>query len=153
MSKAHLYAPCKAVRNAGTVLRFSMMAAVSLAILWTAGCQKARGSSEQSRGLTTLHLESFVVNLVDNDGRSFFRVGIDLGIEGQDPKAKIEQPTTPVPVIRDAVISLLSTLKADDLLTVDGKKKLKQDLVHVLNERAPELKVREVYFNEFMVQR
>jgi flagellar FliL protein len=55
-------------------------------------------------------------------------------------------------MLRDSVISMLSTLKSDELMTPDGKKKLKLDLLKALNDRLPELKVREIYFNEFMVQ-
>ena len=153
MSKAHLYAPHATAKSDARSLTIWVLALLSLVALFSAGCQRASGASDRGDGLTTLHLESFVVNLADNDGRSFFRVGIDLGIEIPDPKAKNERHAESVPVIRDAVISLLGTLKADDLLTSEGKKKLKLDLTKVLNERLPELRVREVYFNEFMVQR
>jgi flagellar basal body-associated protein FliL len=117
------------------------------------GCQngKAVVADEKASTLATIHLESFVVNLAD--GRSYLRIGIDLGLENEPTKAKSELPSASVPVIRDSVITLLSTLESDDLLTPDGKSKLKQSLLKVLNDRLPELKAREIYFNEFMVQR
>jgi len=96
-----------------------------------------------------IHLDPFVVNLADGNGQSFLRVGIDLGIEF-GPKGKRHES---VAVMRDSIISVLSTCKSDDLLTPDGKKKIKQELSQALNERLPDMKVREIYFTEFMVQR
>lgn len=132
------------------------MAALLLAAMYSfLGCQhgKAATSEDKTGALATIHLEAFVVNLADNDGRSYLRIGIDLGVESETPREKTEQRSETVPVMRDSVISMLSTLKADDLMTPEGKKKLKLDLIKVLNDRLPELKVREIYFSEFMVQR
>jgi flagellar FliL protein len=129
------------------------LALLASTTVWIAGCQHGGASTAATAAISTVHLESFIVNLADNDGRSYLRVGIDLGIEAQNAKSRAGQEPDIVPVIRDSVIALLSTLKSDDLLTSDGKKKLKQELIKSLNDRLPELKVREVYFNEFMVQR
>ena len=120
-------------------------------IFWLPGCKASAAGKTPS--LSTMHLEDFVVNLADHDGRTYLRVGIDLGIEGDAPKAKSDQHTAILPVIRDSVITLLSAQKADDVLTADGKTKLKQDLIKTLNDHVPELKVRKIYFNDFMVQR
>jgi flagellar FliL protein len=131
---------------------------LAVALLFAAGacllgCQsgKADVAEDKAAALATVHLEDFVVNLAD--GHSYLRIGIDLGTESETTKAKNDLPPATVPVIRDSVITLLSTLTSDDLLTPDGKAKLKQNLLKVLNDRLPELKVREIYFNEFMVQR
>jgi flagellar protein FliL len=134
-------------------VRFLAVALLFAAGFWLLGCQsgKAVVADDKAPALATIHLEDFVVNLAD--GRSYLRIGIDLGIENEITKGKNEHPPATVPVIRDSVIMLLSTLRSDDLLTPDGKTKLKQDLLKVLNDRLPELKVREIYFNEFMVQR
>lgn len=114
-----------------------------------AGCQNEKAAAEgKTPAISTMHLEDFVVNLADEDGRSYLRVGIDLDLEGDVPKAK-----SVVPMVRDSVVMLLSAQKADDVLTNDGKTKLKQGLIKTLNDRMPELKVQKIYFNNFMVQR
>jgi flagellar protein FliL len=132
-----------------------MVVLVLTAGYWFLGCQSGKASASESKtsAFSTLHLEEFVVNLADRDGRSYLRIGIDLAVEGEAPKAKSEQHSAMVPVVRDSVIILLSAQKSDDLLTPDGKAKLKQDLIKTLNDRLPELKVRKIYFNDFMVQR
>ena len=99
---------------------------------------------------STLHLETFVLNLADPDQRAYLRVGIDLGIN-QD--LKHAQETVSTAQIRDAILGVLAEAKADDLMTSAGKDKLKQDLLRVLKERVPQLGVEEVYFTEFLIQR
>ena len=98
---------------------------------------------------STLHLDTFVLNLADAD-RAYLRVGIDLAIN-QDSKHAAE--AAPVSQVRDAILDVLSQAKADELLSSAGKKKLKQDIVRALHERVPQLGVEEVYFTEFLVQR
>jgi len=38
-------------------------------------------------------------------------------------------------------------------MTPEGKAQLKRDLVQVLQQKVPEIDVRDVYFTEFLVQR
>ena len=101
-----------------------------------------------------LHLENFVVNLADPEEHRYLRVGIDLGLEhameGGGHEGGSELPTA---LIRDAILTVLSTWTSDALLTPEGKMQLKKKLVSVLQERAPQLSVQEVYFNDFLVQR
>jgi len=102
-----------------------------------------------------VHLEGFTVNLADLEETHFLRATIDLGIdhlpEGAD-KEKLTQ-AVPVPRIRDAILSVLTVSKANDLLTPEGKAQLKKDLIGALNRNVPEIGVREIYFTEFLVQR
>ena len=143
--------------NANRRRKLNSVAALFLlaAGCWLIGCQNGNAASTEDKAavLTTIHLEDFVVNLADHDGRSYLRIGMDLAIENANPKTKPAQDSATVAVVRDSVISLLSTLKSDDLLTPDGKAKLKQDLIKTLNDRLPELKAKEIYFNEFVIQR
>lgn len=102
-----------------------------------------------------LHLEGFTVNLADPEETHFLRVTMDLGVDHLPPGTNEEKGTAAVPVgrVRDAILSVLTACKADQLLTADGKTQLKRNLVEVLQRQVPELGVREVYFTEFLVQR
>lgn len=136
------------------LIHFLPVVLLLMAVLWLPGCQSEKASaSGKTPAPSTVHLEDFVVNLADLDGRSYLRVGMDLLVEGEVPKGKSDQHSAVVPVIRDSVITVLGVQKAEDLLAVDGKTRLKQDLIKALNDRMPELNVREIYFNDFMVQR
>jgi flagellar protein FliL len=100
--------------------------------------------------VSTLHLDTFVLNLADVNQRSYLRVGVDLGL---NQEAKRAEEIVPVAEVRDTILGVLGDVKVDDLMTPAGKTKLKQDLVRALGERVPQLGVQEVYFTEFLIQR
>ena len=58
------------------------------------------------------------------------------------------------PMIRDAVIRVLSSKKTADVLIPEGKENLKQELVEAINEAIglPEGPVVAIYFTEFIIQ-
>ena len=117
---------------------------------WTARAAESPVAAGSDTGVkATLHLESFVLNLADADQRSYLRVGIDLGLGREMGK----DSTLPVALVRDTILSVLAQARVDELLTAKGKESLKGDVLRALNQRAPELEVREVYFTEFLVQR
>jgi flagellar basal body-associated protein FliL len=97
---------------------------------------------------SVLHLDPFVLNLVDPDERSYLRVGIDLGLENE---RKNDNP--PVALVRDVILGVLTRCSPKDVLTEEGKARLKQELLTALQQRAPQLGVQEIYFTEFLVQR
>ena len=55
--------------------------------------------------------------------------------------------------MRDTILGVLAEAKVDDLMTAPGKTQLKENLLHALQARVPELGVEEVYFTEFLIQR
>jgi flagellar basal body-associated protein FliL len=129
--------------------------AVVLAVLgagyWSThrtGPEVLPGGMSQVKG--TMRLETFVLNLADPEQRSYLRVGIDLGL-GQEVGRGENAP--PVGEVRDTILGVLAQSRVDELLTAKGKTKLKEDLLHALQERIPALEVEEVYFTEFLIQR
>jgi flagellar FliL protein len=108
---------------------------------------------------TVLPLENFTVNLADPEEGRFLRATLALGVDGQLPtiaKAESKQVETgavSMATIRDSILTVLSQCTSEQLLTPDGKAKLKADLLNALNRDVPELRVHEVYFTEFIVQR
>jgi flagellar basal body-associated protein FliL len=121
------------------------------------GCRKSPSNSGDSAkdsatgaDKSVLHLEPFVVNLTDAEDNRFLRVGIDLALE-REPSNK--EGSESAARVRDCIIFVLSTWRSDSLLAPDGKQKLKDEILHALQDRVPELGVKEVYFTEFLVQR
>ena len=141
---------------------FLLLGLAVLTAVGSLGCKKSSPASndpgkdshaQQIKGV--LHLESFVVNLADPEENRFLRVGIDLGLENPLPakEGKGGEGEVPTARIRDCILAVLSTWHSDALLAPEGKQKLKDELVHALRERVPELGVKEVYFTDFLVQR
>jgi flagellar protein FliL len=98
---------------------------------------------------SALPLETFVVNLGGGGQRAYLRLGVTLGLARALSRNREE---TAVPLVRDAILSVLANAKADELLTTQGKEQLKADLLRSITQRAPELGVESVFFTEFLVQ-
>lgn len=113
-------------------------------------------------------LEPFIVNL--KGGRSFLKLTLmiefDMGLLGMGKKPG-EEDSPPMseddlpgalgerkPMIRDAILTVLSSKSATILLTVEGKEQLKEELVEAINDAVDldEAPVTGVYFLEFLVQ-
>jgi len=112
---------------------------------------QAGQTSPKSSLAAVLHLETFTLNIDDPDQRAYLRVGIDLGLD-RDPKES-GGTTLPTAVVRDTILNVLMATKLQDVTTVEGKRKLKEQILVALQQRVPDLAVREVYFTDFLVQR
>lgn len=105
----------------------------------------AEGAAE-----STLALETFVVNLTGSGQRAYLRVGITLGLAHPLPRNQPE--AVPTALVRDTILSVLATAQPEELLKLEGKRQLKEELLKALQERAPQIAVQNVYFTEFLVQ-
>jgi len=114
----------------------------------------AEAAPEENTPEFVVHLETFTVNLADPEEGHFLRITIDIGLD-HPPKGAAERGYGDFPVARarDAILAVLTTGKADVLLTPDGKAQLKRDLIQTLQDKVPEDGVRNIYFTEFIVQR
>jgi len=144
--------PAEAKKNAkgrGLLMVLPLMILAGVGIWFWANRGAEAAPTEAPRVRSTLHLETFVLNLADIDQRSYLRVGIDLGLKQEAKRGE----TAPVAEVRDTILSVLAEAKVSDLATVAGKTKLKENLLHALQQRLPRLGVEEVYFTEFLIQR
>jgi flagellar FliL protein len=108
-------------------------------------------------------LEPLLVNLADAGGSSYLRVALTLrvadvidkkGAKANDEKSKDDKGTEDaVAAVRDTVLTVLGRQTADGLLAVDGKEQLKTELKAALAEHNADLKVKDVFFTDFLVQR
>jgi flagellar FliL protein len=138
------------------VVAAALLLAVATALAWFLfhHSRAKQTAKAEPKVKAVLHLDPFVVNLADPEGDRFLRVGIDLGIEGeQDERSHPGQAAMSLARARDTILAILTACDAQALVTPAGKANLKDQLTKGLREHAPELGVREVYFNEFLVQR
>jgi flagellar FliL protein len=130
-----------------------LAAVLTVAFVWFGQRRVAAGrANSESPGQVNavLHLEPFVVNLADPEEKAYLRVGIDLGLREEVQKDSGALPTA---LVRDTLLSVLTSCDPNQLLTVEGKSKLREDLLQAVQKRAPGLGVNEVYFTEFLIQR
>jgi flagellar FliL protein len=107
----------------------------------------------------TVTLDPILVNLADPSGHAYLRLGLALGIEGGPVTASAADATHAMNLprereipIRDTVLAVLGQQTSSALLEPDGKDRLKQELQAALALHNPDLKVRTLYFSDFLVQ-
>ena len=113
-----------------------------------------------------LNMSTKIINLVDPSGRKYIRLTVVVEFAPDNPdyhKLSPEEKATyltefnaklnsRLPIMDDTVITLLSTKTYEDLYTADGKEKLRHEILVILEEKLPDLKIISIYFTEFVVQ-
>ena len=112
---------------------------------------KSQEPDSPSSVKAVLHLETFTVDMSSPDQKVYLRVGIDVGL-GHDMKGQ-DDGGTPTALVRDTILGVLMAARPDDLISGDGKQKLKEQILNALHKRAPGLGALEVYYTEFLMQR
>jgi flagellar FliL protein len=116
---------------------------------WKLGsAHKADQSSKKEQVKATLALEPFLVNLADKEESRFVKTTFQLGL-ADDFK---EDDKSSIAAMRDSIITLLSSKTADQILTAQGKDKLREEIRSRINAISPKIKVLEVYIVDFVVQ-
>lgn len=100
---------------------------------------------------STVVLEPFLVNLADRDSVRFVKVAFQLGMETEKGSGDFTANKAVVAATRDGVISLLSAMTSDQILTPEGKARLREEIKKRVNSLS-EAKVTDVYIVEFVVQ-
>lgn len=94
-------------------------------------------------------LESFVVNLNEDDGKRYLRVTMDLELSTE---ALSEEVTRRLPQVRNAMLMILPSKKYSEVSTIEGKNQLRDEIVVALNAFLQSGRVSNLYFTEFVVQ-
>jgi flagellar FliL protein len=108
-------------------------------------------------------LEPLLVNLSSSGSSSYLRLALTLRVadagdkksaKAKDEKSESEKNSDESEAaVRDTVLTVLGRQTPDDLLAADGKDHLKMALRAALAEHNPNLKVTDVFFTDFLVQR
>ncbi len=94
-------------------------------------------------------LDPFVVNLADTDFSRYLKIRIDIeSLEGKENK----EITDRMPRLRDAILTLLSSKTYRDIYELEGKKKLKEEIIERANQSWAGSQAKAVYFTEFVIQ-
>ena len=106
--------------------------------------------SDQGSGLGMLYpMKPFIVNLIDPSGRRYLKATLSLELSGPLVKNEIDQR---LPQIQDAILVLLSSKTFDDINTIQGKDRLRSEIMNRCNVFITTGQIKNVYFSEFVVQ-
>ena len=100
-----------------------------------------------------LPLEPFTVNLQSDAGDKYLQITMTLEVEGEEQAGLIKAN---MPQVRSRLLLLLSSKDANEIISVDGKEKLVQEIVEKVSQpfaaKGEPQKVNAVYFTSFVVQ-
>ncbi|GGI16346.1 MAG: flagellar basal body-associated protein FliL [Oxalicibacterium faecigallinarum] len=100
-----------------------------------------------------LPMDVFTVNLQSEEGERFLQTGLTLQLAGQE---QVDLIKLYMPHVRSRLLLLLSSKKASDILSAEGKNKLAQEIIDSLGQPfspgGPSVKVMSVLFTSFVVQ-
>ena len=94
-------------------------------------------------------LDPFVVNLAGSEGKRFLKVTISL--ELSTPKVNLELNEN-IQKVTDSILVLLSSKAFEDVYSVQGKFKLKDEITTRVNRFLVVGHVKDAYFTEFIIQ-
>lgn len=110
--------------------------------------EKGTGEAREEKGIL-FPLEGFTANLAQGDGpRRFVRLNTVLEFSRD---SKEEEFQSRKPQIRDAIISTLNTKRPADLLSLEGKNYLKEEIKASINSFLVDGKVIDVYYVGFQI--
>ncbi len=104
------------------------------------------GAAAASRYLT---LDPFILNLADVESNRYLKISVS--IEFADPRT-IKEAEGKVPVIRDALVLLMSSLTYGEIHSVEGKITLQSEIQNRLGKILETGAVKRVYFTDLVVQ-
>lgn len=100
-----------------------------------------------------VNIEPYTVNLQHEDGDQFLRASITLQVANEGTAEAIK---TFMPVVRTRLLLALSSKKTSELSTVEGKKKLTEEIIASLNQpfmpNGKPQQVNDVFYTSFVIQ-
>lgn len=132
--------------------------------------EKAEGAEEEAAGeeaaseesgehadpktaLTYVQFETFTVNLLPDPDEKFLQLDLTMEVKGAELAEKMKAQ---MPVLRNRVLLLLTSKKASDISTPEGKAQLSEELLTELKKplaaHGKPLKVTQVLFTSFVIQ-
>ena len=94
-------------------------------------------------------LDPFIVNLMSNNASRYLKCKIDLELDTPELQQEIDKK---LPAIRDIIIQILSSKTVEEIITVKGKEKVKEEIKKKINALLTTGEIKNVYFTEFVVQ-
>ena len=140
------------------VMMIAIVGVILLAIIGTFLVTKqvaAKGKGEAAKKHVehgpVLTLDEFLVNLSDNSGDHFLKVTVGVELN-KDKGATDESMKDKTAMIRDAVVTSLSSKTRDDVSTTKGRDKLKDEIKKRINDELGDSFIQGVYFTNFVTQ-
>ena len=102
--------------------------------------------------LSVVSLEDIVVNLNGSEGSRYLAAGVAMELDPGKEKITEEELKEKTPMLKHAVISVLSTKSVAEVANAEGRELIRKEIQEHAEGVIEPLKVHAVYFTEFVVQ-
>lgn len=116
---------------------------------WAAPEGRAAEKAREKHPEVGADLEPFAVNLAGPGFSRYLRLSFRLGLKEPEAQQRLREASAK---IRDALIMLLTGKRAEELMTEEGKEKLRAEILARVNREIGEGAATAVYFKEFLIQ-
>jgi len=113
------------------------------------GQEQAKDGKKPGEAEVVYPLDPFIVNLADPLGNRYLKVKLVLDLGSAEVQAEVEKK---IPQLRDTILLLLSSKLLAEVNTMEGKLKLRSELLYRVNQLLTRGRVTTVYFTEFVIQ-
>jgi flagellar protein FliL len=97
-----------------------------------------------------VELQPFIVNLADTEQARYLRLSVSLGVASEGKEEA--PPPLFVTRVRNAMLAILSDKNSSEILSMEGKAKLRKDLLRAAQAAADEPEIHAIYITDFIVQ-
>lgn len=113
----------------------------------------APAKAEPPKPPVFIAMEPFTVNLQPEVGEQYLQVAFTLQVADQ---VQVDNIKLYMPLVRSRILMLLSTKKASELSSAEGKKKLQDEIIAQIKQpfapQSPPQQVSGVFFTSFVIQ-
>lgn len=94
-------------------------------------------------------IDEFIVNIISEEGSHYVKTSMSIEMTNA---AVVEEATTRMAQIRDAVLLLIGNKTFEELQDLQGKKQLKAEITSKINSFLQTGQIKSIYFTDFVVQ-
>lgn len=109
--------------------------------------------SKRSTNLLTIGpmypMDQFVVNLLSENGSRFLKVALDIELDSEKLASEMDMKKS---MIRDIIIRSLSSKTFEEISTMKGKDRLKDEMIGKINAVLTDGQINNIFFTDFVVQ-
>ncbi len=111
--------------------------------------KNVKENSSVELGKYIYSIKDIIVNPADTDGKRLLLTSVGFDV----PKSTMEEELkTRVAMVKDAVISTLSSKDISQLINITYRDSLKSEIAGKLKKLIPEIKINKVYFSKYIIQ-
>ncbi len=111
--------------------------------------EQAMGDQRALEPGPVMELDPFLLNLADRDELRFLKVSIKLELDRPEEQTDFNAK---IPAIRDSLLVLLSSKESQLLRSVNGKRRVREEIMARVNTVMSRGKITNVYFTDFIIQ-